>query len=65
MKLLLAEFLDYTSLESGELQASAGDDALQLMTIHSSKGLEFDAVFLPGWEEGLFRKSKVAQKLMA
>ncbi|MBT6392539.1 MAG: ATP-binding domain-containing protein, partial [Nitrosomonadales bacterium] len=42
-----------TSLESGELQASAGDDALQLMTIHSSKGLEFDTVFITGLEEGL------------
>ena len=51
--LLLAEFLDYTSLESGELQASAGDDALQLMTIHSSKGLEFDVVFITGLEDGL------------
>jgi DNA helicase-2/ATP-dependent DNA helicase PcrA len=49
----LAEFLDYTSLESGELQASAGDDALQLMTIHSSKGLEFDVVFITGLEDGL------------
>ena len=51
--LALAEFLDYTSLESGELQASAGDDALQLMTIHSSKGLEFDVVFITGLEDGL------------
>ena len=51
--LLLAEFLDYTSLESGELQASIGDDALQLMTIHSSKGLEFDVVFITGLEDGL------------
>ena len=51
--LVLAEFLDYTSLESGELQASAGDDALQLMTIHSSKGLEFDVVFITGLEDGL------------
>ncbi len=51
--LALAEFLDYTSLESGELQASAGDDALQLMTIHSSKGLEFDIVFITGLEDGL------------
>ena len=51
--LLLAEFLDYTSLESGELQASIGDDALQLMTIHSSKGLVFDVVFITGLEDGL------------
>ena len=51
--LTLVEFLNFTSLESGELQASAGDDALQLMTIHSSKGLEFDAVFITGLEDGL------------
>ncbi len=49
----LVEFLNYTSLESGELQASATDDALQLMTIHSSKGLEFDVVFITGLEDGL------------
>ncbi len=51
--LTLAEFLDFTSLESGELQASASEDALQLMTIHSSKGLEFDTVFITGLEDGL------------
>tara|TARA_B110000003_G_C16649526_1_gene533558 strand:+ start:612 stop:2768 length:2157 start_codon:yes stop_codon:yes gene_type:complete len=51
--LALVEFLNFTSLESGELQASAGDDALQLMTIHSSKGLEFDVVFITGLEDGL------------
>ena len=49
----LVEFLNYTSLESGELQASATDDALQLMTIHSSKGLEFEVVFISGLEDGL------------
>ena len=49
----MVEFLNFTSLESGELQASAGDDALQLMTIHSSKGLEFDVVFITGLEDGL------------
>jgi len=49
----LVEFLNYTSLESGELQASTTDDALQLMTIHSSKGLEFDVVFISGLEDGL------------
>jgi DNA helicase-2/ATP-dependent DNA helicase PcrA len=49
----LTEFLNYTSLESGELQAKANQDALQLMTIHSAKGLEFDVVFITGLEEGL------------
>jgi DNA helicase-2/ATP-dependent DNA helicase PcrA len=41
-------------LEAGEHQAIAGADALQLMTVHSAKGLEFDAVFISGLEEGLF-----------
>ena len=49
----LIEFLNYTSLESGELQAKANQDALQLMTIHSAKGLEFEIVFITGLEEGL------------
>lgn len=49
----LTEFLNYTSLESGELQAKVNQDALQLMTIHSAKGLEFDIVFITGLEEGL------------
>ena len=50
----LAAFLAHASLEAGEHEAGAGDDALQLMTVHSSKGLEFTAVFLGGLEEGLF-----------
>ena len=50
----LAAFLAHASLEAGEHQAGEGDDALQLMTVHSAKGLEFDAVFLTGIEEGLF-----------
>ncbi|SIQ98215.1 DNA helicase-2 / ATP-dependent DNA helicase PcrA [Aromatoleum tolulyticum] len=51
---LLADFLAHASLEAGEHQADAGSDAVQLMTVHSSKGLEFDVVFLSGLEEGLF-----------
>ena len=51
---LLADFLAHASLEAGEHQADAGSDAIQLMTVHSSKGLEFDVVFLSGLEEGLF-----------
>lgn len=47
-------FLAHASLESGEHQAVAGADALQLMTVHSAKGLEFHAVFISGLEEGLF-----------
>ncbi|WP_239349624.1 UvrD-helicase domain-containing protein [Snodgrassella communis] len=47
-------FLSTASLEAGEHQAGQGEDALQLMTVHAAKGLEFDAVFLTGLEEGLF-----------
>ncbi len=50
----LTAFLAHASLEAGEHQAGAGEDALQLMTVHSAKGLEFHAVFVGGLEEGLF-----------
>ncbi|HEY6240846.1 MAG TPA: UvrD-helicase domain-containing protein [Burkholderiales bacterium] len=50
----LSAFLAHASLESGENQAAEGTDALQLMTVHSAKGLEFTAVFITGLEEGLF-----------
>jgi DNA helicase-2/ATP-dependent DNA helicase PcrA len=50
----LDEFLSHAALEAGEHQAAAGAEALQLMTVHSAKGLEFDAVFICGLEEGLF-----------
>ena len=50
----LASFLSHAALEAGEHQAGEGDDALQLMTVHSAKGLEFNAVFISGLEEGLF-----------
>jgi DNA helicase-2/ATP-dependent DNA helicase PcrA len=50
----LAAFLTHASLEAGDNQAQAGSDAVQLMTVHSAKGLEFDAVFITGVEEGLF-----------
>jgi DNA helicase-2/ATP-dependent DNA helicase PcrA len=50
----LAAFLAHASLESGENQAGEGSDALQLMTVHSAKGLEFHVVFITGLEEGLF-----------
>ena len=50
----LAGFLSHASLEAGDNQAQAGQDALQMMTVHSAKGLEFHAVFISGLEEGLF-----------
>jgi DNA helicase II / ATP-dependent DNA helicase PcrA len=50
----LASFLAHASLEAGEHQAEAGTDALQMMSVHAAKGLEFHAVFLSGLEEGLF-----------
>jgi DNA helicase-2/ATP-dependent DNA helicase PcrA len=50
----LSAFLAHASLEAGEHQAGAGQDALQLMTVHAAKGLEFHAVFISGLEEGLF-----------
>lgn len=57
----LAVFLAHAALESGERQAGAGEDALQLMTVHAAKGLEFQAVFLTGLEEGLFPHDRSAQ----
>ncbi len=50
----LAAFLTHAALEAGDNQAQAGQEAVQLMTVHSAKGLEFDAVFVGGMEEGLF-----------
>jgi DNA helicase-2/ATP-dependent DNA helicase PcrA len=50
---LLTQFLSHASLEAGEHQADVGREALQLMTVHASKGLEFKAVFISGLEEGL------------
>jgi DNA helicase II / ATP-dependent DNA helicase PcrA len=51
---LLTQFLNHASLEAGEHQADVGREALQLMTVHAAKGLEFQAVFIGGVEEGLF-----------
>ena len=50
----LVAFLTHAALESGDNQAKAGQDAVQLMTVHSSKGLEFDCVFITGLEDGIF-----------
>jgi len=50
----LVSFLTHASLEAGEHQAREGQDAVQLMSVHAAKGLEFDVVFLTGLEQGLF-----------
>jgi DNA helicase-2/ATP-dependent DNA helicase PcrA len=49
----LAGFLEHISLVM-DTDRAEGDEAVNVMTLHSAKGLEFDTVFLPGWEEGLF-----------
>ncbi|WP_261842852.1 DNA helicase II [Aliamphritea ceti] len=50
----LAAFLDQAALDAGDTQADEHQDSVQLMTLHSAKGLEFPLVFLAGMEEGLF-----------
>jgi len=50
----LAAFLSHAALEAGDNQAQQGQDAVQLMTVHAAKGLEFNNVFITGLEEGLF-----------
>jgi DNA helicase-2/ATP-dependent DNA helicase PcrA len=59
----LAAFLSHAALEAGENQAAEGQDALQLMTVHAAKGLEFHAVFITGLEEGLFPHENSMQEL--
>ncbi len=58
----LDAFLAHAALEAGEHQAGAGHDALQLMTVHAAKGLEFHAVFITGLEEGLFPHEQSAHE---
>ena len=50
----ISAFISHAALEAGEKQTSGGEDGVQLMTLHSAKGLEFPLVFLCGVEEGLF-----------
>ena len=58
----LESFLAHAALEAGEHQAGVGHDALQLMTVHAAKGLEFHAVFITGLEEGLFPHEQSANE---
>ena len=58
----LVAFLSYAALEAGEGQTQAGEDGVQLMTLHSAKGLEFPLVFLVGLEEGLFPNMRSAEE---
>ncbi len=57
---LMTQFLNHASLEAGEHQAEVGREALQLMTVHAAKGLEFNTVFISGLEEGLFPHEQAA-----
>jgi DNA helicase-2/ATP-dependent DNA helicase PcrA len=50
----LQSFLSHAALEAGETQGESWDDCVQLMTLHSAKGLEFPLVFIAGMEDGLF-----------
>jgi DNA helicase-2/ATP-dependent DNA helicase PcrA len=57
----LTAFLSHAVLESGEGQAEAGEDSVQMMTLHTAKGLEFPVVFLAGMEDGLFPHQRSAK----
>ena len=59
----ISAFLSSVSLDMGETQAAKSDDAVQLMTIHSAKGLEFKYVFMVGMEESLFPHSRSTENI--
>ena len=58
----LDAFLTHAALEAGERQAGEGEDCVQLMTLHSAKGLEFPIVFLVGLEQGLFPHMRAVEE---
>lgn len=58
----VTEFLMHAALEAGEGQATVGEDAVQLMTLHAAKGLEFPVVFLVGLENGLFPSLRAVEE---
>ncbi|MFQ6021602.1 MAG: DNA helicase II [Acidiferrobacterales bacterium] len=58
----LSTFLAHAALEAGEAQAREWEDCVQLMSLHSAKGLEFPLVFLTGMEEGLFPHQRSLQE---
>ncbi|MFM2486050.1 DNA helicase II [Celerinatantimonas yamalensis] len=58
----LVAFLSHAALEAGDNQAEADESAVQLMTLHSAKGLEFPVVFLVGMEEGMFPSQQSAEE---
>ncbi|KLV07807.1 DNA-dependent helicase II [Photobacterium aquae] len=59
----LSAFLSHAALEAGEGQADDFEDAVQLMTMHSAKGLEFPVVFMVGVEEGMFPSSRTTEEV--
>ena len=59
----LSSFLSHAALEAGEGQAEAWEDCVQLMTLHSAKGLEFPLVFICGMEDGLFPHERSSDDL--
>jgi len=59
---VLTAFLTHAALEAGEGQAEAWEDCVQLMTLHSAKGLEFPLVFMCGMEDGLFPHQRSSEE---